>query len=106
MQKKIKKAKIYSLRSLPIAIVLGLIVAVIAFITIQPLYSMYDLDEETLRRALNYSYIIIISAPIMTFTFVANTSLTARGDARSNSFFSIIAFFLNINIRPYIFIRN
>ncbi|MDA3939061.1 MAG: MATE family efflux transporter [Spirochaetia bacterium] len=94
------KVKEYFIQSVILGLFFSIITAIIMYIFMNPIFSLFHAEGELLRYAGEYTSIIIFGSPFFILNYIINGLLVAAGDTKSFSKFLITGFFINIVLDP------
>ena len=95
-----EKVREYFIQSIILGLFFSIITAVIMYIFMNPIFSLFHAKGELLRFAGEYTSIIIFGSPFFIINYIINGLLVAAGDTKSFSKFLITGFLVNIFLDP------
>ncbi|MCK5200639.1 MAG: MATE family efflux transporter [Spirochaetales bacterium] len=94
------KVKEYFIQSIMLGLFFSLFTAIIMYIFMNPIFSLFNATGELLQNAGEYTSVIIFGSPFFILNFIINGLLVAAGDTKSFSKFLISGFIVNILLDP------
>ncbi len=94
------KASLFLAQAVLISILVAIIVTIIGIIIAPTVISLMNTNLNTLQLSLDYLNIIFLGSIFFFVQITVNSSLSARGDTKSNRNVLIFSFFLNIFLNP------
>ena len=95
-----EKVKEYFIQSILLGLFFSLITAIIMYIFMNPIFSIFNAKGDLLRFAGEYTSVIIFGSVFFILNFIINGLLVAAGDTKSFSNFLIAGFVINILLDP------
>ena len=99
-EKNESKASLYLAQSILIGIIVAIAVTIIGIKITPFVLNLMNTNETTLSLSLQYLNIIFLGGIFFFIQITVNSSLTAKGDTKSNRNVLIFSFFLNIILNP------
>ena len=97
---KYKLAKIYVINGITFVSITSIILCSIGFVFIEDIFKLMGATEQSLKLALQYTYVILIGVIPMLIGLGANAVLIAKGDTKSYRNTLIVGFILNMILDP------
>ena len=98
-------ANSYASSSVLMGFILGLTIAVICLVTLDPLLLLIGATDTILPYARDYAFVILLAAPLMCTSFVLGPLLRAEGRATFSMFVGIAGGLINMALDPiFIFV--
>ena len=94
------KASLYLAQAVLVAIIVALLVTIVGILIAPYIISLLSSSYSASLLSLEYLNIIFLGSIFFFIQITVNSSLTARGDAKSNRNILIFSFFLNIILNP------
>ena len=94
------KALKYHAQAMIFGIVATVVMAVLLFGSLSPIFKLFNPTADLLAVTMNYMQIIVGGAIFFVLNNVLNAALTARGDTKTYRNFLILGFLLNIALDP------
>lgn len=95
-----EKTKSLSTDSIMLSFIVVLILSIIGYLTIRPLFSFMGADDEVLNMTERYMKIWYISMPFLVIPMVVNALIRAAGDAFWPSLIMIVSALINVTLTP------
>lgn len=95
-----EKTKSLSTDSIMLSFLVVLILSIIGYMTIRPLFSFMGADDEVLGMVERYMKIWYISMPFLVIPMVVNALIRAAGDAFWPSLIMILSALINVTLTP------
>ena len=95
-----EQVKEYFIQSLLLGIFFSIIAAIVMYIFMNPIFSLFKAEGELLKYAGEYTSVIIFGSIFFILNFIINGMLVAAGDTKSYSRTLIVGFIVNILLDP------
>lgn len=96
----INKSKKYLSQSLSLSLIFSLVTSVVLIIFLRDIFMLLKANDQVLKGAMDYGFIIVLGMPFINLTPVLSSALSSRGDTKSYRNILIIGFLLNIALDP------
>ena len=94
------QAKEYFIQSLLLGIFFSILAAIVMYLFMNPIFSLFKAEGELLKYAGEYTSVIIFGSIFFILNFIINGMLVAAGDTKSYSRTLIVGFLVNILLDP------
>ena len=99
-EKKKKEAENAAIHGLLLASVVGIIISIIGYFTMEPVFLAFGATGESLKQAMDYMGVVYISTIFMFISYVYNGIFGAQGDTKTPMIIQLVALVLNAILDP------